>query len=98
MRGACWRASDRPASPHDTYARADFGGTAYCAGCHQFSFPIIEPDPEKKSPGRVTGYTAHPMQDTVAQHARGPHADKECLACHRARPARTGSRAVTTPA
>jgi hypothetical protein len=72
-----------PASPHDTDARPDFGGTAYCAGCHQFAFPVIEPDPDKKGPGRVTGYSAHPMQDTVAQHARGPHADKECLSCHR---------------
>jgi hypothetical protein len=72
-----------PASPHDTEARADFGGTAYCGGCHQFNFPIIEPDPARKGPGRVTRYTAHPMQDTVKQHARGPHADKECLSCHR---------------
>ncbi|HEY7371492.1 MAG TPA: multiheme c-type cytochrome [Polyangia bacterium] len=71
-----------PASPHDTDARADFGGPGYCAGCHQFSFPTIDPDPEGKGPGRVTGYTEHPMQDTVNQHARGPHADKECLGCH----------------
>jgi len=71
-----------PASPHDTDARADFGGAAYCAGCHQFSFPTIEPAPNGKGPGLVTGYTAHPMQDTAAQHARGPHADKECLSCH----------------
>jgi cytochrome c554/c'-like protein len=70
------------ASPHDTDARPDFGGPGYCAGCHQFTFPVIEPDPTGKGPGRVTGYTAHPMQDTVNQHARGPHADKECLSCH----------------
>jgi len=75
-----------PASPHDTDARPDFGGPGTCAGCHQFSFPIIEPDPDKKGPGRVTGYTAHPMQDTVNQHARGPHADKECSACHQRDP------------
>jgi hypothetical protein len=71
-----------PASPHDTVARPDFGGPGYCGGCHQFAFPKIEPDPAGKGPGRVTGYTAHPMQDTVAQHARGPHAAKECIACH----------------
>ena len=75
------------ASPHDTDARADFGSSDYCAGCHQFSFPIIEPDPGKKGPGRVTGYTAHPMQDTANQHARGPHADKACVACHQSEPA-----------
>jgi hypothetical protein len=74
--------SHSPASPHDTDARADFGGPGYCAGCHQFSFPIIEPAPDKNGPGRVTGYTAHPMQDTANQHARGPHADKACTACH----------------
>lgn len=72
-----------PGSPHDTEVRADFGGAAYCAGCHQFNFPLIAPDPRGRGPGRVTGYTRHPMQDTVAQHARGPHADKECLSCHR---------------
>ena len=86
-----------PGSPHDTDARPDFGGTAYCAGCHQFTFPTIEPDPDRKGPGRVTGYTAHPMQDTVAQHARGPHADKECLSCHLRRGCRrTGFPAATT--
>jgi hypothetical protein len=71
-----------PASPHDTDARGDFGGPGYCAGCHQFSFPTIEPAPDNKGPGRVTGYTEHPMQDTFNQHARGPHSDKECIGCH----------------
>jgi hypothetical protein len=75
-----------PASPHDTDARSDFGSPAYCGGCHQFSFPIIEPSADGKGPGRVTGYTAHPMQDTVAQHARGPHGDKACVSCHQADP------------
>jgi len=69
----------RPQSPHDTDARADFGGPQYCAGCHQFNFPVIAADPTGQGPGRVTGYTAHPMQDTVNQHARGPRAGQECL-------------------
>ena len=87
-----------PASPHDTDVRADYGGPAFCAGCHQFNFPVIAPDPTRQGPGRVTGYTAHPMQDTVAQHARGPHARKECLRLpsRRRRPG-TCSRAATTP-
>lgn len=76
----------RPQSPHDTDARADFGGPGYCAGCHQFSFPVIAADPGGEGPGRVTGYTAHPMQDTVNQHARGPHAGQECLSCHQRAP------------
>jgi hypothetical protein len=76
-----------PQSPHDTDTRADFGGPNYCAGCHQFNFPIIEADPAGKGPGRVTRYTAHPMQDTVNEHARGPHADKACATCHQREPA-----------
>jgi hypothetical protein len=70
-----------PASPHATEVRADFGGPAFCAGCHQFNFPVIEA--ASSGPGRVVGYTDHPMQDTASQHARGPRAGQECLACHR---------------
>lgn len=73
----------RPGSPHDTVARADFGGPAFCGGCHQFNFPLVERSP----PGpRVTSYSPHPMQDTVNQHARGPRAGTECVQCHRATP------------
>jgi hypothetical protein len=79
--------SRSPGSPHDTDGRADFGGPGYCAGCHQFNFPIIEADPDGKGPGRVTGYTAHPMQDTFNQHARGLRADMPCAACHQREPA-----------
>jgi hypothetical protein len=73
-----------PASPHDTDARADFGSPSFCAGCHQFNFPRLEDDPTHAGPGRVVGYTAHPMQDTVHQHARGPFAAAPCLTCHAA--------------
>jgi hypothetical protein len=66
------------ASPHDTEVRADFGGPAFCAGCHQFNFPVIATD------GAVTGYTEHPMQDTVHQHDAGRFATRPCLDCHRA--------------
>jgi len=66
-----------PGSPHDRVARADFGGPAFCAGCHQFNFPIIEGS-------TVTGYTAHPMQETVRQHDAGPLAARPCLDCHAA--------------
>ena len=69
------------ASPHETEVRADFGGPAYCAGCHQFNFPVIAAAPP--GPGQVVGYTAHPMQDTARQHATGPRAAQECLGCHR---------------
>jgi Cytochrome c554 and c-prime len=69
-------------SPHDTDARPDFGGPAYCGGCHQFNFPIVEPAADGGSP-RVTRYTARPMQDTEHQHASGPRAATECQTCHR---------------
>ena len=72
-----------PGSPHDTDVRVDFGAPSFCAGCHQFNFPRIAED-AVDVPGRVVGYTAHPMQDTVAQHARGPWAQQPCLSCHRA--------------
>ena len=74
--------SRRPGSPHQTATSADFGGPAFCGGCHQFNFPLIDQGP----PARVTAYSVHPMQDTVAQHARGPRAGTECLQCHRATP------------
>ncbi|MES1157538.1 MAG: multiheme c-type cytochrome, partial [Haliangium ochraceum] len=65
-------------SPHETETRPDFGGPGYCAGCHQFNYPLIAAD------GQVVRYTDHPMQATVAQHAQGPRASRECLSCHAA--------------
>lgn len=70
-----------PASPHDTEVRADFGGPEFCAGCHQFNFPLFGKD------GQVSGYSAFPMQNTVAQfraHVVTRGADKEarCGDCH----------------
>jgi hypothetical protein len=73
-----------PGSPHDTDVRDDFGAPSFCAGCHQFNFPRIEEATARGAAPRVVGYTAHPMQDTVAQHARGPLAGQPCLTCHRA--------------
>lgn len=68
------------ASPHDTVPDASFGGPQFCAGCHQFNFPLVAD--EGTSRAHVVGYSQHPMQDTVAQHDRGPRASTECLACH----------------
>jgi hypothetical protein len=68
-------------SPHDTDARPDFGGPAFCGGCHQFNFPVVEAD----AAGRATlvrRYTDAPMQDTERQHARGPRAGQACETCH----------------
>jgi hypothetical protein len=79
LRGGRMLARTRaPGSPHDTEVSPDFGGPAFCAGCHQFNFPIIG------AGERVTGYTGHPMQDTVRQHDAGRFAARECLGCHRA--------------
>ena len=64
-------------SPHDTVVRDDFGSAAFCADCHQFPFPRFGAGLEP------VGLSAHPMQDTVAQVARGPFAGSHaCLACH----------------
>jgi hypothetical protein len=65
-----------PTSPHQTQVLADFGSASFCAGCHQFNFPLFGAD------GQVKGYSAFPMQNTVAQFARGPHRDKRCGDCH----------------
>jgi hypothetical protein len=67
-------------SPHDTDARPDFGGPAFCGGCHQFNFPVIESDGAGAEV--VRRYTDRPMQDTEQQHARGAKAAMECQACH----------------
>jgi hypothetical protein len=65
-------------SPHDTAVRADFGSAAFCADCHQFSFPRFGSDREP------VGLSSFPMQDTVAQFQRGPFgaASHGCLDCH----------------
>jgi Cytochrome c554 and c-prime len=77
-------ARQRPGSPHRTEVRPDFGGPGFCAGCHQFNFPLVE---TRAGQARVTGYSRFPMQDTVAQHARGARAATPCLGCHGASPA-----------
>jgi hypothetical protein len=66
-------------SPHDTDVRDDFGGPTFCGGCHQFNFPLMD---EEKGPKAVVGYSRHPMQDTVRQHASGPRAATPCRTCH----------------
>ena len=71
-----------PDSPHDTVARADFGSAQFCGGCHQFNFPLFGED------GQVSGYSAFPMQNTVAQFLAGPYAGAtagsapRCGQCH----------------
>jgi hypothetical protein len=72
----------RPGSPHDTVATAGFGNPTYCGGCHQFNFPLID----RSGPAPTVRYSTYPMQDTVAQHARGSRAAIECVQCHRATP------------
>ncbi len=68
-------------SPHDTDARPEFGGPAWCGGCHQFNFPVITPRADG-TPETIR-YTDRPMQDTEHQHASGPRAATECQTCHR---------------
>jgi len=80
-RGGKMTSSRRGArSPHDTVVDPDFGSPAFCAGCHEFNFPVLG------ERGRLVRYTAEPMQATVSQH-RASGMAAECTDCHAASPA-----------
>lgn len=66
-----------PGSPHATVADASFGTPAFCADCHQFTFPVLEG-------GVAQAMTRHPMQTTVASFRAGPFANERdgCMTCH----------------
>ncbi len=70
------------ASPHQTVAETSFGSPAYCANCHNFTFPVLG-----FRLGEVTAITNHPMQATVDQFMRGPYAKapEGCMTCHGSR-------------
>ena len=86
-------ASKRARSPHEVELVPDMTGPAFCAGCHQFSFPRL-------AEGRVTGFFDVPMQDTVAQFLRGPQRNKPgaCRGCHAASPGKHAYRGAHDPA
>jgi hypothetical protein len=69
-------------SPHDTIVDASFGTPAFCADCHQFTFPVLA-----HQGGAALRMTEHPMQDTVSSFLRGPYAGEldGCLTCHGSR-------------
>ena len=69
-------------SPHETIAEPTFGSPAFCADCHQFPFPVLDP-----AGGAALRMTAHPMQDTVASFRAGPYARQRdgCMTCHGSR-------------
>jgi hypothetical protein len=71
----------RDGSPHETIGDPTFGSPAFCADCHQFTFPVLSPE------GEALRMTAHPMQNTVASFQSGPYASERegCLACHGSR-------------
>ena len=77
-RGALVSTRRRPKSPHATIEDATFGTPAFCADCHQFSFPVLD------ERGAATRMTKHPMQTTVASFAAGPYANERtaCMTCH----------------
>ena len=79
--GRLVNARTRPGSPHATVADPSFGSPAFCADCHQFTFPVLT------AAGQVTRMTAHPMQSTVASFRAGPYAREAggCMACHGSR-------------
>ena len=55
-----------------------FGSPAYCADCHEFTFPVLSDN------GVATAMTRHPMQNTVTPFAAGPYARERdgCMTCH----------------
>jgi hypothetical protein len=67
----------RPGSPHRTRVEEEFGSPRFCAGCHQFPFPVLD------AAGAFSHHGDEPMQDTVAQFSRWAGAPAGgCLACH----------------
>ena len=77
-RGRIVAARTTAASPHDPILEPSFGSPAFCADCHQFTFPVLSAD------GVAERMTPHPMQDTVGSFLRGPYAAERggCMACH----------------
>ena len=69
-------------SPHETIVDASFGTPAFCADCHQFTFPVLD-----EATGAALAMTDHPMQTTVSSFRAGPFAHERggCLACHGSR-------------
>jgi hypothetical protein len=69
-------------SPHATIADASFGTPAFCADCHQFTFPVLD-----EGSGAALSMTPHPMQTTVSSFAAGPYAKERdgCMTCHGSR-------------
>lgn len=69
-------------SPHDTAIDPDFGSPDFCAGCHEFNFPVLG------AAGRLERYTGEPMQATVSQWRASRMAGQVgCTDCHGASPA-----------
>jgi hypothetical protein len=69
-------------SPHDTAVDPSFGSPGFCAGCHEFNFPVLGHQ------GRLVRYTDEPMQATVSQwRASRLSPEVGCTDCHGASPA-----------
>jgi hypothetical protein len=67
-------------SPHATVPDPAFGSPEFCAGCHEFNFPVLG------ERGRLVRYTDEPMQATVSQW-RASGREAACADCHGASPA-----------
>jgi hypothetical protein len=59
------------AAPHPVLGDARLGGSAACAGCHEFEFP-----------DRTARKLPELMQSTVSEHARSADRDRACASCH----------------
>jgi hypothetical protein len=65
-------------SPHKTLVSEEFGSTEFCAGCHEFRFPVMGED------GMPTGFLDLPMQETVSEFrtTRAAEQGDDCRSCH----------------
>ena len=65
-------------SPHNTLVSEKFGATEFCAGCHEFRFPIMGKD------GMPTSFLELPMQATVSEFRATSTAEQggDCRSCH----------------
>jgi predicted CXXCH cytochrome family protein len=68
---------------HAVQAVADFGGSALCAGCHQFTFPReVSTDFRPLEGGSAVHYSAEPMQSTITEWQNSAASPKPCAECH----------------
>ncbi len=67
-----------PNSPHKTLVSEEFGSAGFCAGCHEFKFPVMGDD------GMPVAFQDLAMQTTASEFAETSAASNgdDCRSCH----------------